>query len=152
MPNTRVPADGEAMPAASPTFITPQAGAVVLACVALHRHRVALDNLRYRAEAEIVEYARARKDMEILISRLIDKLDEADGDPDLEPYLGRLSPGYLDEAEEQNEHGSDDDREGDILDLGELDLSDYEPELDGEGAPEWQAEVRTKVLERECAR
>ena len=110
MSHDTVSANGEAMPAVDIPFITPQAGAVALACVALHRHRVALDNLRYRAEAEIVEYARARKDMEILISRLIDKLDEADGDPDLEPYLGRLSPGHLDEAEEENEHGSDDDR------------------------------------------
>lgn len=103
MPNIRVPADGEAMPSAQVPFITPQDGALAFACAALHRHRVALDALRQQAEAEVAEHALARQDMEALIARLIDGLDDLDGDPDLEPTMGYVVPGYVDEAEDVSE-------------------------------------------------
>lgn len=58
---------------------------------------------------------RARAEIEATIEHLIAMLDEIDGDPDLEPAYGlALRPGEQDEAEDENEHGTEIDRgEGD---------------------------------------
>ncbi|GLK76697.1 hypothetical protein GCM10008171_19510 [Methylopila jiangsuensis] len=87
MPHHPVPANGGAMSTATAHIEHPAAfGRVALACAALRRHRVALDALRERAQIEAAEYARAREDMERLIAMLIARLDEADGDPDMEDF------------------------------------------------------------------
>ncbi len=60
--------------------------ALAIAATVLHRHRVALDALRVRAEMEIGEYARAKFELGELIQNLIDRLDAEEGDPDFEGY------------------------------------------------------------------
>jgi hypothetical protein len=47
-----------------------------------------------------------REKLEAALDRLIGLLDHLDGDPDLEPALGDIAPGYVDEAE-----GNDPDEE-----------------------------------------
>lgn len=120
MPHPDVLANGGAMPEAVAYFEHPAGfGRVALACAALRRHRVALDALRLQATAEAAEFARARRDMEGLIGRLIDQLDAADGDPDLEDGL---------DTEPEIEDYDDADREED--DPAE-DGGDMEPSLCG---------------------
>jgi hypothetical protein len=83
-----------------------------IAAAALRRHTAALNALRFQAEAEILEHARARQDLEVLIERLIaglDELDGADGREDLEPDLAGFDK--TDMADREGEGGRDDDFE-----------------------------------------
>lgn len=43
-----------------------------------------------------------RRHIEVAIESLIALLDALDGDPDLEPTMGCVVPGHLDEAEEDD--------------------------------------------------
>jgi len=87
-----------------------------------------------------------RREAAAEIDRLIDFLDQTDSDPDLEPSLGAPEQSALlwtqcdqrhwagGAADDREDDPSDDepsvgfDEEGDVLDRGEFDPADYEPE------------------------
>lgn len=89
--------------------------ALAVAATILHRRRVAFDALRQRVEMEVGEYARARFEMHNLIQSLIDGLDEAEGDSDLEPYLAGFHQESRDDREGVAGH-DDEDSEPDVWD------------------------------------
>ena len=81
---------------------------------------------------ELIERRKLRKQVARAVSRLIAILDDLDGDPEAEPWLGASEASVLtpqwprsfgDDREQEDEHG------GDILDGGDDDRVDGEPSL-----------------------
>ena len=111
MPNTHVPADGGALPAVLPTANAPIATeprAVTCLFVAVRPDdgQVVFDQIR------------GRHDIEALIARLIDCLDQADADDfDREPF---------DEGDTLDEYGEAVNEDGDPLDKAELDEGSHD--------------------------
>ncbi len=90
--------------------------------------------VQHSRAVELIERRKLRQQVERVVSRLIAILDDLDGDPEAEPWLGasivlypqhddqRLwAAGANDDREAENEHG------GDILDGGDDDRVDSEP-------------------------
>lgn len=77
----------------------PGAQAATLACAILAAQADRLDALSASVAEELDRVAHSRTRIGELITRLIDELDDIEGDPDLEPYLADLAPGLGDDRE-----------------------------------------------------
>jgi hypothetical protein len=62
-----------------------------------------------------------RERVEAAIETLLQLLDEIDGDADLEPTMGYVAHGHVDEAEGENIDDEDDEREDDPAECGVAD-------------------------------